>query len=170
LAPFFSSDNSVSTFKRASSTQTPAASARRVVSTAALGIFRAQAWVQSTRMFSAAAADDVYDLVVVGGGPGGYVGSIKAAQLGMKVACVEKRGTLGGTCLNVGCIPSKALLNNSHLYHQVRGTAGGHARLYAWPFPSRREVEVSGRAGVSWLHAQPGTLPACRQLRRLHTY
>jgi len=76
--------------------------------------------VQGARPFSAAAADDVYDLVVVGGGPGGYVGSIKAAQMGMKVACVEKRGTLGGTCLNVGCIPSKALLNNSHLYHQAK--------------------------------------------------
>ena len=54
-----------------------------------------------------------YDLVVIGGGPGGYVAAIKAAQLGMKVACVEKRGALGGTCLNVGCIPSKALLHSS---------------------------------------------------------
>jgi len=51
-----------------------------------------------------------YDLVVIGGGPGGYVAAIRAAQLGMNVACVEKRGALGGTCLNVGCIPSKALL------------------------------------------------------------
>ena len=54
------------------------------------------------------------DVVVVGGGPGGYVSAIKAAQLGMKTACVESRGTLGGTCLNVGCIPSK-----------VRGKGGG---------------------------------------------
>ncbi|TPX32473.1 dihydrolipoyl dehydrogenase [Synchytrium microbalum] len=52
-----------------------------------------------------------------GGGPGGYVAAIKAAQLGMKTACIEGRGALGGTCLNVGCIPSKSLLNNSHLYH-----------------------------------------------------
>ena len=59
------------------------------------------------------------DLVVVGGGPGGYVAAIKAAQLGLKVSCVEKRGSLGGTCLNVGCIPSKALLHASHLYHQT---------------------------------------------------
>ncbi|MDP6390813.1 MAG: dihydrolipoyl dehydrogenase [Alphaproteobacteria bacterium] len=60
-----------------------------------------------------------YDLVVIGGGPGGYVAAIRAAQLGMKVACVEKRGTLGGTCLNVGCIPSKALLHTSHLYAET---------------------------------------------------
>jgi len=60
-------------------------------------------------------------LVVIGSGPGGYVASIKAAQLGMKTVCVEKNPTLGGTCLNVGCIPSKALLNNSHLYHMAHG-------------------------------------------------
>ena len=59
------------------------------------------------------------DLVVIGGGPGGYVAAIKAAQLGMNTVCVEKRPTLGGTCLNVGCIPSKALLHNSHLYHMA---------------------------------------------------
>ncbi|PIW26770.1 MAG: dihydrolipoyl dehydrogenase [Rhodospirillales bacterium CG15_BIG_FIL_POST_REV_8_21_14_020_66_15] len=57
---------------------------------------------------------DAYDLVVIGGGPGGYVAAIRAAQLGMKTACVEGRGALGGTCLNVGCIPSKALLQSSH--------------------------------------------------------
>ncbi|CAI4228450.1 unnamed protein product [Auanema sp. JU1783] len=60
------------------------------------------------------------DLVVIGGGPGGYVAAIKAAQLGMKTVCVEKSSTLGGTCLNVGCIPSKALLNNSHYYHMAK--------------------------------------------------
>lgn len=60
-----------------------------------------------------------HDVVVIGGGPGGYVAAIKAAQLGLKTACIEKRGSLGGTCLNVGCIPSKSLLNNSHLYHQI---------------------------------------------------
>jgi dihydrolipoamide dehydrogenase len=58
-----------------------------------------------------------YDLVVIGAGPGGYVAAIRAAQLGMKVACVEKRASLGGTCLNIGCIPSKALLDSSELFH-----------------------------------------------------
>jgi len=61
-----------------------------------------------------------YDAVVIGGGPGGYVAAIKAAQLGLRTACIEKRGSLGGTCLNVGCIPSKAMLNNSHIYHQTQ--------------------------------------------------
>uniref|UniRef100_A0A2C9K1B9 Dihydrolipoyl dehydrogenase n=1 Tax=Biomphalaria glabrata TaxID=6526 RepID=A0A2C9K1B9_BIOGL len=59
------------------------------------------------------------DLVVIGSGPGGYVAAIKAAQLGLKTVSVEKADTLGGTCLNVGCIPSKSLLNNSHLYHMA---------------------------------------------------
>lgn len=66
-----------------------------------------------------AAAAGQYDVVVVGGGPGGYVAAIKASQLGLKTACVESRGTLGGTCLNVGCIPSKALLHSSHLYEHA---------------------------------------------------
>lgn len=61
-----------------------------------------------------------FDVVFIGGGPGGYVGAIKAAQLGLKTACIEKRGTLGGTCLNVGCIPSKALLSSSHKYEEVK--------------------------------------------------
>ena len=61
-----------------------------------------------------------FDLVVIGGGPGGYTGAIRAAQLGMKVACVEKRKTLGGTCLNVGCIPSKSLLSFSEKYEEAR--------------------------------------------------
>jgi dihydrolipoamide dehydrogenase len=60
-----------------------------------------------------------FDLVIIGGGPAGYTGAIRAAQLGMKVACVEKRRTLGGTCLNVGCIPSKALLNFSEKYEEA---------------------------------------------------
>src|SRR5581483_3979547 len=57
-----------------------------------------------------------YDVVIIGGGPGGYNAAIRAGQLGLKAACVEKRATLGGTCLNVGCIPSKALLHASELF------------------------------------------------------
>ncbi|EGN94475.1 hypothetical protein SERLA73DRAFT_188396 [Serpula lacrymans var. lacrymans S7.3] len=73
-----------------------------------------------------------YDAVIIGGGPGGYVAAIKAAQLGLKTACIEKRGSLGGTCLNVGCIPSKAMLNNSHMYHQTKHDL------------ERRGIDVSG--------------------------
>lgn len=75
---------------------------------------RAACSVVSNRFFSGSAS---YDVAVIGGGPGGYVAAIKAAQLGLKTVCIEKRGTLGGTCLNVGCIPSKALLNITHKYH-----------------------------------------------------
>lgn len=60
-----------------------------------------------------------YDVIVIGSGPGGYVCAIRCAQLGMKVACVEKRDTLGGTCLNVGCIPSKAMLSTSEKFHEA---------------------------------------------------
>ena len=61
-----------------------------------------------------------FDLIVIGGGPGGYVCAIRAAQLGLKTACIESRGALGGTCLNVGCIPSKSLLNLSENYHKAK--------------------------------------------------
>lgn len=69
---------------------------------------------------SYATGSDPYDLVVIGGGPGGYVAAIRAGQEGLRAACIEKRGSLGGTCLNVGCIPSKALLNNSHHYEAAQ--------------------------------------------------
>jgi len=71
-------------------------------------------------------AEQLYDLVVIGGGPGGYVAAIRAAQLGMKTACVEGRGALGGTCLNVGCIPSKALLQSSEKYAEAQKHLGSH--------------------------------------------
>jgi len=67
-----------------------------------------------------------YDVVVIGGGPGGYPAAIKAGQMGLRVACIEKRGRLGGTCLNVGCIPSKALLHSSHLYEEAAHGWGPH--------------------------------------------
>ena len=96
----------------------------------------AQRAVFAARYFSAAAADKYnvcwltwffrFDVVVVGGGPGGYVAAIKAAQLGLKTACIEKRGTLGGTCLNVGCIPSKALLHSSLMYEEAKSVMKKH--------------------------------------------
>jgi len=84
-------------------------------------VFRAAA----PRMLSTAPTEP-YDIIVVGGGPGGYPAAIKAGQMGMRVACVEKRGSLGGTCLNVGCIPSKALLHSSHLYEEAKHGWGPH--------------------------------------------
>jgi len=69
---------------------------------------------------------DTYDVIVIGGGPGGYVAAIRAAQLGLKTACVEKRGSLGGTCLNIGCIPSKALLQSSEKYEEARHALAVH--------------------------------------------
>ena len=68
-------------------------------------------------------ADYDYDVLIIGSGPGGYVAAIRAAQLGLKTACVESRATLGGTCLNVGCIPSKALLHASELYEEAHSGA-----------------------------------------------
>ena len=63
---------------------------------------------------------DKFQAVVIGGGPGGYVCAIRLAQLGLKTACVESRGSLGGTCLNIGCIPSKSLLNLSDEFNKVK--------------------------------------------------
>jgi len=99
------------------------------------------------------------DLVVIGSGPGGYVAAIKAAQLGMKTVCVEKNPTLGGTCLNVGCIPSKALLNNSHYYHLAsgkdfasRGIEIGEIKLNLEKMMQQKSKAVSGlTAGIAGL-------------------
>src|SRR5262245_27965412 len=66
------------------------------------------------------------DLVIIGAGPGGYVAAIRAAQLGKKVVCIDKRPTLGGTCLNIGCIPSKALLDSSENYDQAKHKFARH--------------------------------------------
>jgi dihydrolipoamide dehydrogenase len=75
---------------------------------------------------SSRAAGGDFDVIVIGAGPGGYVCAIRAAQLGMKVACVEKRATLGGTCLNIGCIPSKALLQSSEHFEEARHKLADH--------------------------------------------
>ncbi len=99
-------------------------------------------------------ADTEFDLIVIGGGPAGYVGAIRAAQLGMSVACVEKRETLGGTCLNVGCIPSKALLNASEKYAEAAsghlaglGIEVGKTKLNLAEMMSGKDKIVSGLTG-----------------------
>src|ERR1700685_3360861 len=78
-------------------------------------------------------ANESFDLVVIGAGPGGYVAAVRAAELGRKVALVDKRATFGGTCLNVGCIPSKALLQSSHLFEEVGHDLGVHGITVAAP-------------------------------------
>ena len=99
-------------------------------------------------------ADTEFDLIVIGGGPAGYVGAIRAAQLGMSVACVEKRKTLGGTCLNVGCIPSKALLHASEKYLEANsghlaelGIEVGKTKLNLAEMMSGKDKIVSGLTG-----------------------
>ncbi|HEY4254978.1 MAG TPA: FAD-dependent oxidoreductase, partial [Chlamydiales bacterium] len=92
----------------------------------------------------------IYDLIVIGSGPGGYVAAIRAAQLGLKVACIEKEKPLGGTCLNVGCIPSKALLHSSELYaklgheYAAHGIQVGEATIDFSTMMSRKEEIVRG--------------------------
>eukprot|EP00750_Incisomonas_marina_P001702 INCI1157.2.p2 GENE.INCI1157.2~~INCI1157.2.p2 ORF type:complete len:502 (-),score=105.33 INCI1157.2:37-1542(-) len=85
----------------------------------------------------ALSASPEYDVCVIGGGPGGYVASIKAGQLGLKTVCVEGRGALGGTCLNVGCIPSKSLLHSSHMYEHAKHNFEDHG------------IEVAGELTVN---------------------
>ncbi|KPM40172.1 Dihydrolipoyl dehydrogenase, mitochondrial [Neonectria ditissima] len=110
-----------------------------------------------------ASASEEKDLVIIGGGVAGYVAAIKAGQEGMKVTCIEKRGTLGGTCLNVGCIPSKSLLNNSHLYHQIlhdtkkRGIEVGEVNLNLAQFMKAKDDAVNGLTkGVEFLLKKNG--------------
>ncbi|PRT54576.1 Dihydrolipoyl dehydrogenase, mitochondrial [Wickerhamiella sorbophila] len=104
-------------------------------------------------MRSMATANQDLDVVVIGAGPGGYVAAIKAAQLGLKTACIDKRGPPGGTCLNVGCIPSKALLNNSHIYHTIkedtknRGIEVSDAKINFGQFMKSKEDAVNGLTG-----------------------
>ena len=99
-----------------------------------------------------------FDLIVIGAGPGGYVCAIRAAQLGLKVACVEGRGSLGGTCLNVGCIPSKALLNATHQLHEVHenfekmGLMGGHPTVDWVKMQGYKQSVIDGNTkGIEFL-------------------
>jgi dihydrolipoamide dehydrogenase len=101
---------------------------------------------------------EMFDVIVIGSGPGGYVCAIRAAQLGLKVACVEKRATLGGTCLNIGCIPSKALLQSSENFHQAahgfadHGIGIGEIKLDLARMQARKgEVVGANTKGVEFL-------------------
>lgn len=101
---------------------------------------------------------ETFDVIVIGAGPGGYVCAIRAAQLGMKVACVEKRETLGGTCLNIGCIPSKALLHSSEVFDETahhlaeHGIGVGQVSLDLAKMQARKAEVVSANVkGVEFL-------------------
>jgi dihydrolipoamide dehydrogenase len=101
---------------------------------------------------------DTFDVIVIGSGPGGYVCAIRAAQLGLKTACVEKRATLGGTCLNIGCIPSKALLQSSENYTALlhgfadHGVIAGSVSLDLARMQARKgEVVTANVKGVEFL-------------------
>jgi dihydrolipoamide dehydrogenase len=101
---------------------------------------------------------DTFDVIVIGSGPGGYVCAIRAAQLGLKTACVEKRATLGGTCLNIGCIPSKALLQSSEEFEKARHALKDHGILIdsvqldlAKMQARKEEVVTANTKGVEFL-------------------
>src|SRR5215210_8149734 len=109
---------------------------------------------------------DKFDLVVIGAGPGGYVAAIRAAQLGKKVACVERRPTLGGTCLNVGCIPSKALLDSSEIFAQAKHKFARHGvilpkvDLDLAAMMKRKDGVVKGNTdGIAYLFKKYGVTP-----------
>ena len=121
-----------------------------------------------------------FDLIVIGAGPGGYVCAIRAAQLGLKVACVEGRETLGGTCLNVGCIPSKALLNATHHLHEVHenfesmGLMGANPKVDWAKMQGYKQGVIDGNTKgieflfkknkVTWLKGW-GSIPAAGQVK-----
>ncbi|WP_128515050.1 dihydrolipoyl dehydrogenase [Tabrizicola thermarum] len=121
-----------------------------------------------------------FDTIIIGAGPGGYVAAIRAAQLGQKVACVEGRETLGGTCLNVGCIPSKALLHATHLLHETHenfakmGLIGAAPKVDWAKMQAYKDDVVSGNTKgieflfkknkVTWLKGW-GTIPAPGQVK-----
>jgi len=113
-----------------------------------------------------------YDLVVIGGGPGGYLASLRAAQLGMRVACVDKRGLPGGTCLHVGCIPSKALLHSTERYRELQQELPEHGirvsklELDLGQMMARKEKVVGDLAkGIAFLFKKAGVDPVAGQAR-----
>ena len=121
-----------------------------------------------------------FDVIVIGGGPGGYVCAIRCAQLGLKTACVEGRGTLGGTCLNVGCIPSKALLNATHHLHEVHenfdkmGLTGAKVKVDWAKMQGYKQDVVDGNTkGIEFLFKKNkvtylkgwGSIPAAGQVK-----
>jgi dihydrolipoamide dehydrogenase len=124
-------------------------------------------------------ADDAFDLVVIGGGPGGYVAALRAGQLGMRVACVDKRDALGGTCLNIGCIPSKALLHSSERYWEAlkhlgeHGISLGDVRLDLSTMMARKDKVVKDltkgiaflldKAKVAWVQGE-ASIPGAGQV------
>ena len=104
-----------------------------------------------------------FDLIIIGAGPGGYVAAIRASQLGMKVACIEKEATLGGTCLNVGCIPSKALLDSSEHFHNAQKNFAEHGIKIAAPkvdmpqmIKRKQEVVDQTTGGIDFLMKKSG--------------
>lgn len=99
-----------------------------------------------------------YDVIVIGSGPGGYVGAIRCAQLGLKTAVIEKYSTFGGTCLNVGCIPSKALLDTSEHFHnaahnfETHGIALSNLKIDVKKMIARKDdVIAQNTAGITYL-------------------
>ena len=90
-----------------------------------------------------------YDVLVIGSGPGGYVAAIRAAQIGLKTACAESRETLGGTCLNVGCIPSKALLHGSELFEEAANGAHGQVRGQGRPASRSTSAAMHGEKATA---------------------
>ncbi len=105
-----------------------------------------------------------FDVTVIGGGPGGYVAAIRAAQLGFKVAIIEKYKELGGTCLNVGCIPSKALLDSSEYYHLAKHSFSDHGIELSGlklNFEKTRLFKASARmsSGIKIPDSLPGLKP-----------
>src|SRR6185369_15060845 len=107
--------------------------------------------------------DKIYDLIIIGGGPGGYVAAIRGAQLGMSVVVVAKRETLGGVCLNEGCIPSKALLDSSEMFAQTRDKLAIHGILIEPPrldlarmMARKDDVVKKNTDGIAWLFKKNG--------------